>query len=56
MLDGEFDISETFVGVLVKLGAGGVEEIVDLQLDETELAGLRGSAAAVRELIEVMGI
>lgn len=56
MLEGEFGISDTFVGVLVKLGAGGVEEIVDLKLDQSELAGLRGSAAAVRELVEVMGI
>jgi malate dehydrogenase len=56
LLEGEYGIENTFVGVLVKLGAGGVEEILELDLQESELAGLRRSADSVRELIEVMGI
>ena len=56
LLEGEYGIENTFVGVLVKLGAGGVEEILELDLQESELAGLRHSADSVRELIEVMGI
>jgi len=56
MLEGEYGIKDTFVGVLVKLGAGGVEEILELDLAENELAGLKHSADSVRELIDVMGI
>jgi malate dehydrogenase len=56
LLEGQYGIETTFVGVLVKLGAGGVEEILELDLQESELAGLRHSADSVRELIEVMGI
>jgi len=53
-LEGEYGIDGLYVGVPVKLGAGGVEEIIELDLTEEESAGLRNSAAAVRELIEVM--
>ena len=56
LLEGEYGIENTFVGVLIKLGAGGVEEILELDLTETELAGLRRSAESVQELIGVMGI
>tara|TARA_B100000315_G_scaffold83392_1_gene76333 strand:- start:92 stop:763 length:672 start_codon:yes stop_codon:yes gene_type:complete len=56
MLEGEYGIRDTFVGVLVKLGAGGMEEVLELDLSESELAGLRSSADSVRELIDVMGI
>ncbi len=56
MLEGEYGIKDTFVGVLVKLGAGGVEEIFELDLAENELAGLKHSADSVRELIDVMGM
>jgi len=44
------------VGVPAKLGAGGVEEILELDLTEPEQAALRRSADSVRELIAVMGI
>jgi malate dehydrogenase len=53
-LQGEYGIDELFVGVPVKLGATGVEEIVELELRENELEDLRNSAGAVRELVEVL--
>ena len=40
LLEGEYGIHDTFVGVLIKLGAGGVEEILELDLSEKELAGI----------------
>ena len=55
-LEGEYGIRGLFVGVPAKLGAGGVEEILELDLTEQEQAALRRSADAVRELIAVMGI
>ena len=56
MLDGQYGIDGTFVGVLVKLGAAGVEQIMDFPLSQSELAELQRSAAAVGELVEIMGI
>jgi malate dehydrogenase len=53
-LQGEYGIDGVFVGVPVKLGASGVEEIVQLKLTPEELAALHRSAAAVRELVQVM--
>jgi malate dehydrogenase len=53
-LQGEYGINDLFVGVPVKLGASGVEEIVELDLQERELEALRNSAGAVRQLIEVL--
>ena len=56
LLEGEFGIEDTFVGVLVKLGVNGCEEIVDLKLSEDELAALRKSAADVRATVRQLGI
>ena len=53
-LRGEYGIDDLFVGVPVKLGASGIEEIVALDLEERELEELRNSAGAVRELVEVL--
>ena len=53
-LDGEYGIDGLYVGVPVKLGAGGVEEIFQFDLTPEELEALQKSAAAVRELVEVM--
>ena len=53
-LQGEYGIDELYVGVPVKLGASGVEGIVELQLSGDELNDLRESAGAVRELVEVL--
>lgn len=55
-LAGEYGISGLFVGVPVKLGAGGVEQIIQLDLTDDERAELQKSANAVKELIGVMGI
>jgi malate dehydrogenase len=53
-LQGEYGIDDLFVGVPVKLGASGIEEIVELPLQGDELEDLRNSAGAVRELVEVL--
>src|SRR5216684_4305504 len=55
-LQGEYSIHNLFVGVPAKLGAQGVEQIVEIELDEHERALLQKSADAVKELVEVMGI
>jgi malate dehydrogenase len=54
-LEGEYGIDGLYVGVPVKLGAGGVEEIVELDLSDDEQAMLDASAAAVREVVGVLG-
>ena len=53
-LEGEYGINGLCVGVPVKLGAKGVEEIIEIQLSEEEQAALNRSAESVRELVEVM--
>ncbi|MBM3944409.1 MAG: malate dehydrogenase [SAR202 cluster bacterium] len=53
-LQGEYGVKDLFVGVPVKLGAGGVEEIIQFDLTADESAALKKSAAAVAELVEVM--
>ncbi len=53
-LEGEYDIHGLCVGVPVKLGAGGIEQIVEVELTPEEKAALHKSAAAVKELVEVM--
>jgi malate dehydrogenase len=53
-LEGEYGIDGLFIGVPVKLGAGGVEQIVELELDDAERAALERSAAAVREVVAVL--
>ena len=55
-LQGEYGINGLFVGVPVKLGAKGLEQIVEIELTESERVLLQKSAHAVRELVEVMGI
>ena len=55
-LQGEYGINGLFVGVPVKLGAQGIEQIVEIELSESERALLKKSADAVKELVEVMGI
>lgn len=55
-LQGEYGIKNLFIGVPVKLGAKGLEEIIQVELNENEQAMLRKSANAVEELIKVMGI
>ncbi len=55
-LQGEFGIQNLFVGVPTKLGARGVEEVVQIDLTPEEQAALQKSADAVKELIGIMGI
>ena len=54
-LEGEYGISGLYMGVPVKLGAGGVEEVVPLKLTLEERAMMRASAAAVQELVNLLG-
>jgi malate dehydrogenase len=53
-LDGEYGIKGLFVGVPVKLGAGGIEQIIEIKLTPEERTALEKSAAAVRELVDAM--
>jgi malate dehydrogenase len=55
-LEGEYGIDGLFVGVPVKLGARGVEEIVQIKLTVEEKAALDKSAGAVKELVSVIGV
>ena len=51
-LSGEYGINDMYVGVPVVIGAGGVEKIVEIELNETEKAAFDKSCDAVKELIE----
>ena len=53
-LEGEYGYRDLFIGVPVKLGAGGVEDIVEIKLTDDEKAALDKSAAAVEELKGVL--
>ncbi len=55
-LEGEYGISGLFVGVPVKLGANGVEKIIEIKLTAEEQAALQRSAGAVKELVAVIGV
>ena len=53
-LEGEYGIDDLYMGVPVKLGAEGIEEIVELDLSDEERAQLQASAEAVREVVGVL--
>jgi malate dehydrogenase len=53
-LEGEYGIDGLYMGVPVKLGAGGIEEIVELELSDDEQRMLAASAEAVREVVGVL--
>jgi malate dehydrogenase len=53
-LEGEYGIDGLYMGVPVKLGAGGIEEIVELDLTDEERGMLDASASAVREVVGVL--
>jgi len=55
-LQGEYGIHDLFVGVPVKLGARGAEEIIQIKLTAEEDAALKKSAASVKELVDVIGM
>ena len=53
-LEGEYGINGLYMGVPVKLGAKGIEEVIEIKLTAQEKAALDKSAAAVRELVTVL--
>jgi len=53
-LNGEFGVNGYYVGVPAVLGAGGVEKIIDFDLDEVEQAAFDKSVNAVKNLVESM--
>jgi malate dehydrogenase len=53
-LEGEYGLRDLFIGVPVKLGAKGVEQVIEIKLTEDEKAALQKSAAAVQELKNVL--
>jgi malate dehydrogenase len=54
LLEGEYGIDGLYIGVPVKLGAGGIEEIVELDLSDDEREALEQSAEAVRDVVGVL--
>ncbi len=55
-LEGEYGINGLYVGVPVKLGERGIEKIIEIKLSSEEQAALNKSAAAVKELVGVIGV
>jgi malate dehydrogenase len=55
-LEGEYGIKGLYVGVPVKLGARGVEQVIEIKLTPEENAALQKSAASVRELVTILGV
>jgi len=55
-LQGEYGVKDQFFGVPVKLGATGVEQVVEITLTDEERAALMKSAGAVKELVTVIGV
>jgi malate dehydrogenase len=53
-LEGEYEIDGLYMGVPVKVGAGGIAEIVELDLTDDERAALAASAEAVRDVVSVL--
>src|SRR5438094_953404 len=54
-LDGEYGIEGLYMGVPVRLGADGIEHVLELELSDDEKRALEASAAAVREVVGVLG-
>ncbi|MGI2336622.1 MAG: malate dehydrogenase [Dehalogenimonas sp.] len=55
-LDGEYGLSDVVIGVPVRLGAGGIQEVIELALNAEEKAALESSAEAVRKTIAALVI
>jgi malate dehydrogenase len=53
-LEGEYGIKDLYVGVPAQLGAKGVEKVWEIKLTDAESAALKKSAAAVKELVDIM--
>jgi malate dehydrogenase len=54
LLNGEYGLRDLFVGVPARLGSGGMEQVVELELTAEEKAALHKSAEAVRELVDAL--
>ncbi len=54
-LEGEYQIEGLYIGVPVKLGAEGIEQVIELDLSDAELSALEESTAAVRDVVGVLG-
>jgi malate dehydrogenase len=54
-LSGEYGMKGLFIGVLCKLGGNGMEQVIELKLNDKERAGLENSGKAVRELVDALG-
>jgi malate dehydrogenase len=55
-LEGEYGISNLYVGVPVKLGEKGIEQVIEISLTNDERAALHRSASAVKELTDLLGV
>nr|HPR31854.1 malate dehydrogenase [Prolixibacteraceae bacterium] len=53
-LEGEYGLNNIYVGVPVKLGKNGIEQIIEIQLNDDEMALLHQSAASVKEVMDVL--
>ena len=54
-LTGQYGIDDLYIGVLIKLGGSGVEEIIEIELTDDGLGSLQHSAAIYKEGIELLG-
>ncbi len=55
-LEGEYGMRDVYLGVPVRLGAGGMEKVIEIALSEDEKAALSRSAEAVRELFRILKV
>lgn len=53
-LQGEYGVNDLFLGVLCKLGGKGLEKVVEIELNDTEKAGLDNSLNAVKDLVSAL--
>jgi len=53
-LEGEYGIDGLYMGVPVRLGSAGIEEVYEVELDDAEQEALRASADAVRDVVGVL--
>lgn len=53
-LKGEYGINDLYVGVPVKLGSKGIEQVIELDLEDSEMSALKASADSVQELVNVL--
>lgn len=53
-LQGEYGLNDLYIGVPVKLGAGGVEQVIEIKLTDEEATALKRSADAVQELKDIL--